>query len=57
MVKNVFFSDGNLGTNRGNFLLINMLKCRFPNIFKPEQENLAKDILSKPLEFLRNGKI
>lgn len=46
--------DGDLGTNRGNFLLIHMLKCRFPNIFKPEQENLAKEILSKPLEFLRN---
>lgn len=46
--------DNNLATNRGNFLLISMLKHRFPNIFKPEQENLAKEILAKPIEFMRN---
>ncbi|XP_055611363.1 phosphatidylserine lipase ABHD16A [Uranotaenia lowii] len=46
--------DGNLGTNRGNFLLVNMLKYRFPNIFKPEQEALAKELLNRPIEFLRS---
>ncbi|XP_058461405.1 phosphatidylserine lipase ABHD16A [Malaya genurostris] len=46
--------DGNLGTNRGNFLLISMLKHRFPNIFKPDQENLSKEILTKPVECIRN---
>lgn len=50
------FRDNNLATNRGNFLLISMLKHRFPNVFKPEQENLAKEILAKPIEFMRNGK-
>lgn len=46
--------DNNLATNRGNFLLINMLKFRFPNIFKADQENLAKDILGRPIEFMRD---
>ncbi|EAT41832.1 AAEL006569-PB [Aedes aegypti] len=46
--------DNNLATNRGNFLLIHMLKFRFPNIFKADQENLAKDILGKPIEFMRD---
>ncbi|XP_055534912.1 phosphatidylserine lipase ABHD16A [Wyeomyia smithii] len=42
--------EGELGTNRGNFLLISMLKYRFPNIFKTDQENLAKEMLSKPIK-------
>ncbi|XP_055623895.1 phosphatidylserine lipase ABHD16A [Toxorhynchites rutilus septentrionalis] len=45
--------DNNLGTNRGNFLLISMLKQRFPNIFRPEQDNLAKEVLTKPIEFMK----
>lgn len=32
-----------------------MLKFRFPNIFKADQENLAKDILGKPIEFMWDG--
>lgn len=46
--------DNNLATNRGNFLLISMLKFRFPNIFSPDQENLAKELLAKPIEFIRD---
>lgn len=46
--------DSNLGTNRGNFLLISMLKYRFPNIFKPEQDALAKDLLSRPVDFIKD---
>ncbi|EAA11786.4 phosphatidylserine lipase ABHD16A [Anopheles arabiensis] len=46
--------DANLGTNRGNFLLISMLKYRFPNILKPEQETYAKELLSKPVDFIKD---
>ncbi|XP_049546044.1 phosphatidylserine lipase ABHD16A isoform X1 [Anopheles darlingi] len=46
--------DNDLGTNRGNYLLVNMLKNRFPNIFKQEQETLARELLSKPIDFIKN---
>ncbi|XP_035905845.1 phosphatidylserine lipase ABHD16A isoform X1 [Anopheles stephensi] len=47
--------DANLGTNRGNYLLVSMLKYRFPNIFKQEQETLARELLTKPVDFIKNG--
>ncbi|XP_035905846.1 phosphatidylserine lipase ABHD16A isoform X2 [Anopheles stephensi] len=46
--------DANLGTNRGNYLLVSMLKYRFPNIFKQEQETLARELLTKPVDFIKN---
>lgn len=42
--------DSELSTNRGNHLLLNLLKTRFPNIFKTEQINHITDILSEPLD-------
>ncbi|XP_058055132.1 phosphatidylserine lipase ABHD16A isoform X1 [Anopheles bellator] len=44
--------ENNLATNRGNFLLINMLQHRFPYIFKPEQLPYAEELLSKPIELM-----
>lgn len=39
-----------IGTNRGNNLLMHMLKYRFPNIFKPEQLTFAQKILNKTID-------
>lgn len=39
-----------IGTNRGNYLLIHMLKYRFPNIFKAEQLTFAQKILNKTID-------
>ncbi len=39
-----------VGTNRGNFLLMHMLKYRFPNIFKAEQLTYAQEILNKTID-------
>lgn len=39
-----------IGTNRGNFLLIHMLKFRFPNIFQGEQLTYAQEILNKTVD-------
>lgn len=41
--------DDVLETNRGNHLLVHLLKTRFPNIFKPEQMKHIKNLLEKPL--------
>lgn len=43
-------SEEMIGTNRGNNLLINMLRFRFPKIFKKEQENLANETLTRSLD-------
>jgi hypothetical protein len=40
----------NIGTNRGNNLVIHMLKYRFPNIFKSEQLTYAQKILNKTID-------
>lgn len=40
----------NIGTNRGNYLLIHMLKHRFPNIFQTEQLTYAQEILNKTID-------
>ena len=40
----------NISTNRGNFLLVNLLKLRFPHIFTPDQVTYAAKILSKSLD-------
>lgn len=46
----VISEEMNLATNRGNNLLITMLRFRYPNILKKEQEALANDTLSKTLD-------
>ena len=51
------FRDNVLGTNRGNFLAIHLLKHRYPNIFKTQQIQLAQQILTKPIDSLSNGKV
>lgn len=45
-----FYRDSELATNRGNHLLIYLLKTRFPNIFKTEQINRVTKMLSQPLD-------
>lgn len=40
----------NIGTNRGNYLLINMLRSRFPNIFKNDQLIYAQEVLNKTVD-------
>lgn len=42
--------DMNIGTNRGNYLLVNMLKNRFPNIFKTEQLVYTQELLNKTID-------
>lgn len=42
--------DGVLASNRGNFLLLSLLKFRFPNLFKEAQQNYALKVLSSPLD-------
>lgn len=39
-----------VSTNRGNDLVIDVLKQRFPNIFKPEQIKFINKMLSRPIE-------
>lgn len=39
-----------IGTNRGNFLLIHMLKFRFPNIFQADQLTYAQEILNRTVD-------
>lgn len=46
----MFFRENHIETNRGNFLVLAVLKHRYPNIFGPSQLNKAQSILSKPLE-------
>lgn len=45
-----FCRDNELSTNRGNHLLIHLMKTRFPNIFHPEQINRITKILSQPID-------
>ena len=40
----------NIGTNRGNYLLLHMLKYRFPNIFQSDQLKYAQEILNKTID-------
>lgn len=40
----------NLSTNRGNNLVVNMLKYRYPNVFTPDQTAKVTQLLRKPLE-------
>lgn len=41
----------NISTNRGNFLLLHMLKFRFPHIFSAhESMQYAEDFLKKPVD-------
>lgn len=42
--------EGIIGTNRGNYLLVNMLKYRFPSIFQPDQLTYAQQILNKTID-------
>ncbi|GAB0089643.1 ABHD16A [Sergentomyia squamirostris] len=46
----VIAEDMKLETNRGNFLLLKMLKYRFPHIFKESQVNMIHKMLSKTLD-------
>lgn len=48
----IFFTIRNMdvATNRGNNLVINMLKHRFPNIFKAEQISFINKMLSRTIE-------
>jgi pimeloyl-ACP methyl ester carboxylesterase len=45
----------NISTNRGNFLLLHMLKYRFPKIFETEQITYVTKLMSKSMESLNNG--
>uniref|UniRef100_A0A0K8TQ26 Putative conserved plasma membrane protein n=1 Tax=Tabanus bromius TaxID=304241 RepID=A0A0K8TQ26_TABBR len=47
--------DNILETNRGNFLLLNLLKHRYPNIFRPSQMNYGMKLLSKSLDVRAPG--
>lgn len=40
----------NIGTNRGNYLLLHMLKYRFPKIFQLDQMKYAQEILNKTID-------
>lgn len=40
----------NPATNRGNFLLLSMLKMRYPNIYTSDQIQIITNILRSPLE-------
>lgn len=42
--------EGVIGTNRGNYLLLHLLKNRFPNIFQSDQLNFAQQILNKTID-------
>ncbi|CRK99389.1 CLUMA_CG012594, isoform A [Clunio marinus] len=42
--------ENNIGTNRANYLLIHMLKYRFPNIFQTEQLTFAQEILNGTID-------
>jgi hypothetical protein len=42
--------ERDIGTNRGNYLLMTLLRNRFPNIFKSEQLTYAQEILSKTID-------
>lgn len=44
------FRDMKISTNRGNDLLLNLLKYRFPNIFGPKEVEHVKSKLRHPLE-------
>lgn len=44
------FRNMDVATNRGNNLVISLLKYRFPNIFKSEQIALINNRLSRPIE-------
>eukprot|EP00099_Drosophila_melanogaster_P020834 NP_647880.1 uncharacterized protein Dmel_CG1309 [Drosophila melanogaster] len=46
----IIAEDNHIDTNRGNFLVLSVLKHRYPNIFGASQLNKAKGLLSKPLE-------
>lgn len=39
-----------VATNRGNNLLLTLLKYRYPNIYQPEQSSHITNIISKPIE-------
>lgn len=39
-----------IGTNRGNYLLITMLKNRFPKIFQGETLNYSQEVLNKTVD-------
>lgn len=44
----------NIGTNRGNYLLVHMLKFRFPNIFQLDQLKYAQDVLNKTIDHCKD---
>lgn len=46
----MIFRENRIDTNRGNFLVLSVLKHRYPNIFGASQLSKAQSILSKPLE-------
>ncbi|KAG5682428.1 hypothetical protein PVAND_011781 [Polypedilum vanderplanki] len=45
----------NIGTNRGNYLLMHMLSHRFPNIFKSENMTFVQSILNKTIDHSKNS--
>lgn len=48
--------DGVLASNRGNFLLLSMLKFRFPNLMQEAEQNYAMKVLASPLDRTPLGK-
>lgn len=48
--------EGVLGSNRGNFLLLGLMKFRFPKLFNGTQYTYAMEILAKPLDRTPLGK-
>lgn len=39
-----------MDSNRGNYLILSILKHRYPNIFQTKELNICKQKLSQPLE-------
>ncbi|EDW85361.1 uncharacterized protein Dwil_GK10553, isoform B [Drosophila willistoni] len=46
----IIAEDNRIETNRGNFLVLSLLKYRYPNIFNVVQLSKMNNILAKPLE-------
>lgn len=42
--------ENDIGTNRGNYLLLTMLKYRFPNIFQSDQLTYAQEVLNRTID-------
>ncbi|XP_055910639.1 phosphatidylserine lipase ABHD16A [Eupeodes corollae] len=51
----IIAEDNRIETNRGNYLLLNLLKYRYPNIFQSLQITRIKNLLTKPIDSNANA--